>query len=139
MRRVRQLFGYIQGNTCLALKMTPNDSSLAVCTDISFAAGACKSHSGLILQFGNSTLSWRSHKQSLVALSTGEAELYACVEGLGVLRAAKMLLTELGEGIPACQMLCDNTAAIALSKSDPPMRSRHWSIRAWKLREAVRS
>eukprot|EP00971_Amphidinium_carterae_P226669 4495757-Amphidinium_carterae.1 len=63
--------------------MTPKGGGLSIYTDISFAPGGGKSHSGLLLQFGGSTMTWRSHKQSIVALSTGEAELYACVEGLG--------------------------------------------------------
>eukprot|EP00971_Amphidinium_carterae_P147467 2922288-Amphidinium_carterae.4 len=139
LKRVRQLLGYLQDYNCVALNMTPQDDKLVVCTDISFAAGGNKSHSGVLLQYGNASLTWRSHKQSIVALSTGEAELYACIEGLSVIRAAKTLLVELGENIPICQIMCDNTAAIVLSNSDPPMRSRHWSIRAWRLREAVRS
>eukprot|EP00971_Amphidinium_carterae_P352485 6492616-Amphidinium_carterae.2 len=138
LRRIRHLFGYLSQHNNLALKMTPGNEALSVYTDISFAPGGGKSHAGLLLQFGDSTLTWRTHKQSIVALSTGEAELYACVEGLGALRAARSLLSELGEEMPVSSLFCDNTAAITLSKSDPPMRSRHWSTRAWRLREAVR-
>eukprot|EP00971_Amphidinium_carterae_P078286 1548809-Amphidinium_carterae.1 len=91
-----------------------------------------------VLGLGGATLTWRSHKQSLVALSTGESELYACIEGLSALRAARGLLLELGHEVIVSELLCDNSAAICLSNNDPPMRSRHWSMRAWRLREAVR-
>eukprot|EP00971_Amphidinium_carterae_P001334 26444-Amphidinium_carterae.2 len=139
LRRIRHLFGYLSQHNDLAVRLTPKDDNLCVFTDISFAPNGGKSHAGLLLQFGSATLTWRSHKQSIVALSTGEAELYACVEGVGALRSARSLLTELGESVAVPNLLCDIMAAVTLSNNDPPMRSRHWSIRAWILRDAVRS
>eukprot|EP00971_Amphidinium_carterae_P320525 6371004-Amphidinium_carterae.1 len=35
------------------------------------------------------------------------------------------------------RLLCDNIASIVSSNTDPLMPSRHWSIRAWKLRGAI--
>eukprot|EP00971_Amphidinium_carterae_P197267 3915541-Amphidinium_carterae.2 len=139
LKRIRQLFGYLCANDEMVLRMTSKDDRLRVYTDSSFAPSGGKSHAGLLLQLGEASITWRSHKQSLVALSTGEAELYASVEGIGAVRSARSLLLELGLSISVAELLCDNSAAIALSNSDPPMRSRHWSMRSWRLREAVRS
>eukprot|EP00971_Amphidinium_carterae_P286500 5688156-Amphidinium_carterae.1 len=92
------------------------------------------------MKFGGSLLTWRSHKQSLTALSTAEAELYSAVEGLNPLRAARAVLREMGETIRVAKVMCDNSAAISIANSGcPPMRSRHWSMRAWALGEAVSS
>eukprot|EP00971_Amphidinium_carterae_P346170 6487486-Amphidinium_carterae.1 len=122
--------GYLQSHADLGIRVMPEGDELHVFTDISFSPGGAKSHSGTVLKFGGSLLTWRSHKQSLTALSTAEAELYSAVEGLNPLRAARAVLREMG----------DNSAAISIATSGcPPMRSRHWSMHAWALGEAVSS
>eukprot|EP00971_Amphidinium_carterae_P061908 1226120-Amphidinium_carterae.1 len=139
-QRVVHMLGYLQSQPELGIRIMPEGDDLEVYTDISFAPGGSRSHSGTVAKFGGSLLTWRSHKQSLTALSTAEAELYSAVEGLIPLRAARLVLREMGETIRVARLFCDNSAAVSIANSSsPPMRSRHWSMRAWALGEAVAS
>eukprot|EP00971_Amphidinium_carterae_P340645 6479095-Amphidinium_carterae.1 len=55
---------------------------------LGFAPSGSRSHSGTVVKIGGSLLTWRSHRQSLTALSAAEAELYAAVEGLAPMRSS---------------------------------------------------
>ena len=83
-----------------------SDSDYAGCSDTR------KSTSGYIMQFGESTISWRSKKQGIVTLSTCEAEYVAlsvCArELLWLQKALDELLTEF---IPMLTY-CDNRGTI---------------------------
>eukprot|EP00971_Amphidinium_carterae_P327231 6458446-Amphidinium_carterae.2 len=136
-KRVVHLLGYLRDSADLGIRVCPESEQLDVYTEISFAPSGSRSHSGTVAKIGNSLLTWRSHRQSLTALSTAEAELYAAVEGLSVLRSSRMVLREMGLTIRNACIHCDNTASVLIANGNPPMRSRHWSMRAWMLNEAI--
>eukprot|EP00971_Amphidinium_carterae_P340646 6479095-Amphidinium_carterae.2 len=48
-----------------------------------------------------------------------------------------MVLREMGLGVRNACIHCDNAAAVSIANGSPPMRSRHWSMRAWSLNAAV--
>ena len=97
-----------------------------------------KSQTGFIHRLGASPISWGSRKQSVVALSTAEAELVAAVDAAKEILWLRSVLGEIGEINldKATVMFCDNTAAIALgSKSVISKRTRHINIRLHCINE----
>eukprot|EP00971_Amphidinium_carterae_P164239 3256029-Amphidinium_carterae.1 len=56
-------------------------ASLEVFTDASWSPTGEKSHSGLCTYYRGNLVAWNSKRQSLIALSSAEAELIACVSG----------------------------------------------------------
>ena len=59
-----------------------HEGTLEVLVDASFCPGDSHSISGTIILLAGCPIQWESKKQSLMALSTAEAELTAIVEGL---------------------------------------------------------
>ena len=77
-------------------------------------------------------IQWESKKQSLMALSTAEAELTAIVDGLQTGRSVRALIEDL-------EIYNDNRAAIVLgSGSGGGWRRRHLRMRASCLTEALK-
>ena len=66
-----------------------------VWTDASFAQADSKSQSGIIITVGGLPIGWLSLRQPFVALSTCEAELVSCVEGVVLAQSLRPLLEEL--------------------------------------------
>ena len=64
--------------------------------------------------FAGSPIQWDSHKQTLISLSTAEAELNALVEGLAVGRSVRSLSNQL-QPIVDFDLFNDNRAAIILA------------------------
>ena len=98
-----------------------------------------ESTSGAAFFLGNCLVSWSSKKQSLVSLSTAEAEYIAaatcCTQILWMKQNLQDLQVTYDEPIP---ILCDNTSAISISKN-PVMHSKtkHIPIKYHFLREQV--
>ena len=60
------------------------EKELQVYTDASFAPDGGESHGCVVVKLGASLLAWKSSRQSMVALSTAEAELMEVVEGFAL-------------------------------------------------------
>lgn len=76
-----------------------------------------KSTTGYAFHIGTELISWRSRKQSIISLSSAEAEYVAATSAACHAIWLRRLLADLGhkeEG--PTPILCDNTSAIALSK-----------------------
>eukprot|EP00971_Amphidinium_carterae_P299095 5941990-Amphidinium_carterae.1 len=116
-----------------------NDSLLTY-TDISFAPAGSRSQAGILVQWGQSTLTWRSYRQTLTTLSTCESELIGVVDGLEASKCLQILLSELCHDIAPkmIELRCDNQASVALSCDGALLRTRHLSIRALRLSEALK-
>ena len=99
-----------------------------------------KSWSGVVVQVGGGPVRWVSRVQSLVALSTAEAEIYAAVVAAKELEYQRILMRDLGMGDlerPA-RLYEDNSAAIALGKELKTRSSaRHYVLRLRWLQMAV--
>ena len=84
-----------------------------------------KSRTGYALFIGSSILSWSSRKQSVIALSTCEAEYYALTEGGKEAMHIKKLVWEVNNQKPIpddqvlepVKLLCDNQSTIFVSKN----------------------
>ena len=77
---VKRIFRYLRGNTHLGLLYEKNGSTKVIGFSDADWGGDCndfKSTSGYIFQVGITAVSWRSSKQTCLALSTAEAEYIA--------------------------------------------------------------
>eukprot|EP00253_Pinus_taeda_P006688 PITA_06688 len=98
-----------------------------------------KSTSSYVFHMGSGAISWASKKQSIVALSTVEAEYVvapaAACQGVWMRR----MLRSLGqEQAKATVIFCDNSSAIALSKNSVfHKRTKHIDTRFHYIRELV--
>jgi hypothetical protein len=98
-----------------------------------------KSTGGYVVKIGSGAVSWSSKLQSLVALSTTEAEHMSAVEAGKEILWMRSFMGELGYDISGPSLLrMDNQSAIAVSKN-PEHHStmKHLSLHLFWLRDAV--
>ena len=98
-----------------------------------------KSRSGYLLQMSGVAVSWRSKKQTCVALSTAEAECMALACAAQEAIWMRQLLTDLRNNpTVATQIFEDNQSAICLAKN-PQFhgRAKHIVIKYHFIREQV--
>ncbi|KAA0053129.1 integrase [Cucumis melo var. makuwa] len=111
--------------------------------DILFAGGNVDDHKstyGYVFSMGSGVFSWTSKKQSVVALSTTEAEYISLAAAGCQALWLRWMLKEL-KCIQKCEtvLFCDNGSAIALSKN--PVfhgRSKHIRIKYHFIRDLVK-
>jgi hypothetical protein len=97
-----------------------------------------RSRSGYLLFVNNCLLSWYSKKQSLLASSTEEAEVYAANEAAKSINWLMNLLNELNLKYEIPIMHEDNNNAIAwIVDKKSTMRTRHFQLRLQFVREIV--
>jgi hypothetical protein len=97
-----------------------------------------KATSGNLSYLGDSCISWKSKKQSVVTTSTQEAEYIALCHETQDLISLKMILEELG--VPQEEMIIyeDNKATIALSEAPRrTKRSSHINVKYHYTRQMV--
>ena len=113
--------------------------TLEVLVDASFSPGDSHSVSGTVILLAGCPVQWESKKQSLMALSTAEAELTAIVEGLQAGRSVRALIELLVPKVDL-EIYNDNRAAVVLaSGAGGGWRTRHLRIRASCLAEALKA
>ncbi|CAB4035878.1 Hypothetical predicted protein [Paramuricea clavata] len=97
------------------------------------------STSGYVFQISNAAVSWRSKKQSCVALSTAEAEYVALAGATQEAVWIRQLLTDLkSKPTDAIMILEDNQATICLAKNAQfHGRAKHIDIKYHFIREQV--
>jgi transposase InsO family protein len=98
-----------------------------------------RSTGGYVITIAGAAVSWASKLQSIVALSTTEAEYIAAVEGAKEVIWLRQLLSEFGLVISGPSALhIDNQAAISVSKNpEHHGRMKHLDIRFYWLRDQV--
>ncbi|WVZ02051.1 hypothetical protein V8G54_022857 [Vigna mungo] len=117
--------GYIEGFV---------DSDFAGCLDTR------KSRSGYVFTLFGTAVSWRSTLQSVVALSTTEAEYYALAEGVKEALWLKGLVRELGFDQKSVCVHCDSQSAIHLaSHQSYHSRTKHIDVKLHFVRSIVES
>ena len=70
---------------------------LEIFADASFAPANQKSQTGVIATFGGAAVAWLSTRQSVVSLSTAEAELHSTIDGITLLHVLGPIIAELLE------------------------------------------
>jgi len=95
--------------------------------------------SGYLLCIGTGAVSWSSKLQSLVALSTTEAEFIAAVEAGKEMLWMWNLLAELGHPVNVPSVFrIDNQSALSVAKNpEHHGRMKHLDMRFFWLRDAV--
>eukprot|EP00253_Pinus_taeda_P006250 PITA_06250 len=98
-----------------------------------------KSTSSYVFHMGSGVISWASKKQSIVALSTAEAEYVAATAAACQAVWMRRMLRSLSqEQAKATVIFCDNSSAIALSKNSMfHKRTKHIDTRFHYIRELV--
>ncbi|WVZ24349.1 hypothetical protein V8G54_002893 [Vigna mungo] len=117
--------GYIEGFV---------DSDFARCMDTR------KSRSGYVFTLFGTAVSWKSTLQSVVALSTTEAEYYALAEGVKEALWLKGLVRELGFDQKSVCVHCDSQSAIHLANHQIyHSRTKHIDVKLHFVRSIVES
>eukprot|EP00794_Sanderia_malayensis_P016556 gene16556-biopygen13988 len=142
---VKRILRYIKGTLDYGLIFDANNTELMLSgyADADWASDAQlrKSTSGYIFQLAGSTISWRSQKQSVVALSTTEAEYVslssASQEAIWLRRLLKDLLIDVSKPTTIHE---DNQGAICLTKNTKAhSRAKHIDIKYHFIREKVQN
>lgn len=94
-----------------------------------------KSTSGYVLMYAGGPISWCSRKQSVVALSTTEAEFIAATECCKELKFVKALLEELTDKIVKVTMYVDNQSTIKIIKSGSIKGTKHIEVKFYFLKD----
>lgn len=97
-----------------------------------------RSVSGIVFKFGGNTVSWKSGLQSVVALSTTEAEYMALTLAVKEAIWLRGICTEMGFEQSSVRIHCDSQSAIALSKNTVHHeRTKHMDTEFHFIRDIV--
>ncbi len=139
---VKRIFRYLNGTVNLGLVYSKDkEQECQGYSDADWAGdlGDRKSTSGYIFKLSGGAISWRSKKQSCVALSTAEAEYIALASAAQESVWLQELLTSLKETkIKPTTIYEDNQSAICLAKNPQYHgRAKHIDIKYHFVRERV--
>ncbi|KAJ3014167.1 hypothetical protein NUW54_g1378 [Trametes sanguinea] len=133
-KAVKHLFRYIKGTLGYKLTYSPSSSdklfTLYTNADHAGCPDTGRSTSGFVIKMGTGAISWSSRLQSIVALSTTEAEFVAAVSAGQEVLWLRNLLTEWFD--------VSNLSALSVAKN-PEHRGRmkHLDLRFYWLRDEV--
>ena len=141
MQAAKHMMRYLAGTADYKLVLGGGPTQLVAYTDSSFADNtAARSTGGHVFMIGYGAISWASKKQSLVALSSTEAEYIQATEATREAMWLRYLLADLGYPQGATPMYGDNKSTIALShNSDFHPRTKHIGTRYHFIREAIKN
>ena len=129
----KRILRYLKGTRNLSLTWGKSKEGLTGYTDSGFASEDLnwKSMGGYVFTIAGGAISWAAKKQSLVALSTSEAEYIAMCEAVKELLWIRKLLTELFRPLNhAIRLYADNQSAISMAKNHQfSPRTKHIAIR----------
>lgn len=146
-KAVKHLFRYLKGTMDYSLTYSPSPSlspskeRFEVYSDADHGGNpdTGKSTSAYVIKMGTGAVSWSSKLQSIVALSTTEAEYVSAVSAASEAIWMRQLLTELGYALPGPSTLhMDNQSAIQVAKNpEHHGRMKHLDLRYHWLRDEV--
>ena len=150
LKGIKRVLRYLNGTRAFGLLIRKDDDELPMLkgfTDADFAACySRKSRTGYAFFVGSSILSWSSRKQSVIALSTCEAEYYALTEGGKEAMHLKKLFWEVNNQKPlpddqpvqSVKLFCDNQSTIFVSKNPAEHKMmKHVDLRHKWIQEKV--
>uniref|UniRef100_A0ABD2WAX0 Reverse transcriptase Ty1/copia-type domain-containing protein n=1 Tax=Trichogramma kaykai TaxID=54128 RepID=A0ABD2WAX0_9HYME len=119
-KEVKRIFRYLQGTKEIGLMYRGTVDNLTNHTDSSFRDHLdSTSTSGYVIKFFGDPVAWRSHKQTLVTLSTCQAEYLAMSEVTQELISLdKSIRDMLGETKLPAKIWCDNRSTIDCTQMD---------------------
>ena len=137
----QQVRGYLRMTKREGLKFEKQEAeeamTMKVYTDASFAPDGAESHGCVIVKMGSSVISWKSGKQTLISLSTAEAELLEVVEGMALGESTAVLAEEIS-GELVRMAFTDSQSALAIMVNEGgSWRTRHLRMKAMYARQLV--
>jgi len=143
-KAVKHIFRYLKRTLDLKLTYSPNSNATELFTTYTDADHAGnpdngKSTGGYIVKMGSGAISWQSKLQSIVALSTTEAEYVAATSASQEILWLRNLFSELGYKFSSPSTLyIDNQSALAVAKNpEHHGRMKHLDLRFYWLRNEV--
>jgi hypothetical protein len=143
-KAAKHLFRYLRGSVDYRLRYAPGPSSLQLFTTYSNADHGgnpdnSRSMSAYIVKMGTGAVSWMSRLQSIVALSTTEAEFISAVSAGQEIVWMRSFLGELGYSFDGPSLLLvDNQSAIQVARNpEHHGRTKHLDLRFFWLRDMV--
>jgi hypothetical protein len=143
-KAVKHLFRYLRGTCDFRLTYKPKPSAPYLFYTYSDADHGAnldngRSTSAYVVKIGSGAVSWSSRLQSIVALSTTEAEFVAAASAGQEVVWMRALLGELGFPISGPSLLLlDNQSAIQVGKNpEHHGRMKHLDLRFYWLRDVV--
>ena len=142
-KAVKHLFRYLKGSLDYKLVYGPSDypALFTTYTDADHGGNPDNGRStgGYAIIIGGGAVSWSSRLQSVVSLSTTEAEYIAAVEAGKEIIWMRNLLTEFGFSITSpSPLLIDNNSAVTVAKNpEHHGRMKHLDLRFHWLRDTV--
>ena len=140
---VKRIFRYLRGTTCFGLLYSEGAETDALIgysdADWGSDCNDCRSTTGYLFQIGGTAVTWKSQKQSCVALSTAEAEYMALSSTAQEAVWMRELNSDLGNQQSQPTLIFeDNQSAISMAKN-PQFhgRSKHINIKYHFIREQV--
>jgi hypothetical protein len=137
---VKEVIRYLKGTAEVKLTLGGTAEGLEAYVDSDWASQPHRhSMSGYTVLLHGAPVAWSSRKQSLIALSTAEAEYIALTAVAREVLYLRSLLTELYEPITTpIPIYCDNQGAIALASNNKfHARTKHVDLRYHFIRSQV--
>eukprot|EP00439_Symbiodinium_sp_Y106_P003270 s2292_g1.t1 len=129
---------YLGNTRAHRLRLIPGrPEGLRIFTDASFAPHGSHSVTGIVLQYDECSVVWKSKRQSLVTLSTAESELVSGCEGVVMAQSLEALICEIEESSCTKRLMVDNTAAVTLATGGGSQRTRHLRVRSAFIRDMI--
>ena len=109
--------------------------------DASYASGSNRrSVYGFVIFLNKAVIHFKTKQQSLVTLSSTEAEFVALVLGIKGLKWIYQMIEEIGLPIKLAVVFCDNQGALKILKNEASTaRTKHIDVRLQFLKEQVRN
>jgi len=138
-----RILRYLKGTKHYKLRIggTTERKGLITYTDADWATDTDdrKSQLGYVIKYDDSAIAWRTKKQSTVALSTTEAELYALSAAVQESLWIKHFMNNLGFDIQKVKVYEDNNGVISIVKNNKKDgRTKHIEIKHNFLRDEIR-
>ena len=133
----QKVFGYLRRTLEYGMTITWNGEGLIMYCDAAYAPQGGRSHGGWLVTYGGVPLAWRSSRQSMITLSTAEAELLALLDGAVAVKGLEAILHDAGEKVEWRRLASDSTSALSISAGGSSWRTRHLRIKAGWLQEQI--
>nr|GEV47690.1 hypothetical protein [Tanacetum cinerariifolium] len=139
-KAVKRIFRYIKGTSDVALCFGDSDLIVIGYVDSDYAGDldGSKSTTGYVFTLSGRTVSWVSKPQSVVVMSTTEAEYVAVAQASKEAVWLKMLLEELGHKEEQIILFCDNQSALYLARNPAfHSKTKHIRVQYYFVREKM--
>ena len=133
----RKALGYLRRTIGYGLRIRWEPLGLVMYSDAAYAPQGGRSHGGWLVAYGSVPLAWRSGRQSMITLSTAEAELLAIIDGAVALKGIEAILSDVGEQVSSRCIASDSTSALSITTGASSWRTRHLRIKAGWLQEQI--